>query len=185
MSATTSVPPPATRTEDPGRRAWGVGRVITVIAVLGMIVFWIWILSGAPKRANPDRLDDRALVARLQDECRVLKRIDDAAQAAETPTPGERAVVVDRATSTVDQLVDGFDREAPERGDDGVRMRGWIRDWRTYVGDRRDYTQRLRRDRRARFLLDVNRAGDSVDRALKNFADINDMPECDPPGDIG
>ena len=84
----------------------------------------------------------------------------------------------------LDQLIDRIEADAPRTGDDAIRFRGWIRDWRTYLKDRREYTRQLRRDPGARLLLDVNKAGDSVDRAITNFADINDSPSCDAPGDV-
>jgi hypothetical protein len=163
-----------------------VGRVLTVLTILGLVGFWIWILSGAPSRNNPDRVDDRALVAATARRCKVaMKAIDRLPPAAQTRTATERAAVVDEATSLLDRMIDGIEADAPRSGDDAIRFRGWIRDWRTYTHDRRDYTRRLRRSPRAKFLLDVNKAGDSVDRVITNFADINDIPACDAPGDVG
>ena len=64
-------------------------------------------------------------------------------------------------------------------------MQGWVSDWRTWIQDRRRYTAALRADPRAQFLVSTNQAGDSIDRPIKNFADINDIPECAPPLDVG
>lgn len=169
-----------------GSRSWTVGRLLTVVTVLALVGFWIWILSGAPKRANPDRVDDRALVATTQNRCKeAIQTIDELPAAADTHTAKARATVVDEATTVLDQLIDRIEADAPSAGDDAVRFRGWIRDWRTYLGNRRDYTRRLQHNQRAAFLLNVNQAGDSVDRAITNFADINDIPGCDAPGDVG
>ncbi len=158
----------------------------TVVAVLAMAGFWIWILSGGPRRANPDRVSDRSLIAADHDRCKAaVKAISALPPATESRTATARAVVVDRATTILDRLIDHIQNTSPRSGKNAVRMRGWTRDWRTYLRDRRRYTERLRRDPRARFLLDVNPAGDSVDRVIKNFADINDMPSCATPGDVG
>ena len=113
-----------------------------------------------------------------------LKAIDALPPAVDTHSAVARAAVVDQATTILDRLVDRIEADAPHTGDDAVRFRGWIRDWRTYLRDRRDYTRRLRATRGPRLLLDVNKAGDSVDRAITNFADINDIPACDAPGDV-
>lgn len=171
------------------RRADGpvtVGRVLTVVAVLVMVGFWAWILSGAPRRANPDRVADRRYVASLAGRCRAAGRsIDALPAAADTRTAAERADVVDQATSILTRLVDRIEGDAPRSGDDAKRITGWVRDWRIYLRDRREYASRLRVDEQTKFLLDPNRAGDPIDRPIKNFADINDMPACDPPGDVG
>ncbi len=165
---------------------WTVGRVLTVLTVLGLVVFWIWILSGAPSRNNPDRIDDRTFVTAMRARCTTaLNEINHLTPASESHTAAARAAVVDQATTILDGLIDRIETDAPRSGDDAVRLKGWIRDWRTYLGDRRDYTRRLRSNPRAALLLDVNKAHDSVDRAITNFADINDSPSCEAPGDVG
>lgn len=170
---------------EPDRRVWTVGRVLTALTVLALVGFWIWIFSGAPSRNNPDRVDDRALVATTHTRCKVaLKTINALPPAADTHTATARAAVVDQATAILGRMIDRIEADAPRTGDDAIRFRGWIRDWRTYLADRRDYARRLRGDPGARLLLDVNKAGDSVDRAITNFADINDMPSCEAPGDV-
>jgi hypothetical protein len=53
------------------------------------------------------------------------------------------------------------------------------------VANRRDYADRLRVDPEARLLLDQSLGGDSVDKPIEIFADVNDMPTCATPGDVG
>lgn len=157
-----------------------------MVIVLALVGFWIWILSGAPKRDNPDRVADRALINTTARRCKeAVDAIDKLPAATDSHTPRARAAVVDQATTILDRLVDRIEADTPTTGDDTIRLRGWTGDWRTYLRDRRSYTQRLRHDPRAKFLLDVNKAHDSIDRAITNFADINDIPACDAPGDVG
>jgi hypothetical protein len=176
---------------DPGADAptsngWTVGRVITVIAVLALVGFWAWIFAGGPEKANPDYLSDRAFAEWAQDRCATTNsRIDDLQPARDATSAGERADVIDQASDELAHLVDDLEARAPTTGDDATRMRGWIKDWRTWIQDRRRYTVALRANPRAQFLVSTNQAGDSVDRPIKNFADINDIPECDPPLDVG
>jgi len=160
--------------------------VLTVLTVLGLVAFWIWIFSGAPSRNNPDRIDDRAFVTTMRGRCTsALDQINRLTPASDSRTAADRAAVVDHATTILDGLVDRIEADAPRTGDDAVRLRGWLRDWRTYLRDRRDYTRRLRSNPRAALLLDVNKAHDSVDRVITNFADINNSPSCEAPGDVG
>src|SRR4051812_4236624 len=122
------------------RRPISAGRVLTVMAVLGLVGFWVWILSGAPKRDNPDRMADRRYVAAIDSRCRAaVKAIDDLPPAVDSKTPSARAAVVDQATTILDRLVDRIEADAPKTKDDAVRVGGWVRDWRLYLHNRRDY----------------------------------------------
>jgi len=176
---------------DPGADAptsngWTVGRVLTVVAVLVIVGFWAWIFAGGPEKANPDYLSDRTFAEWAQDQCAATnRRIDDLQPARDAPSAAERATVIDQASDELTLLVDDLEAKAPSSGDDATRMQGWVRDWRTWIQDRRRYAVALRADPRAQFLVSTNQAGDSVDRPIKNFADINDIPECDPPLDVG
>ncbi len=174
--------------DEPLAMRWSIGRVLAVLVSAGLVVFWIWIFSGAPARPNPDRLDDRAYVARAEARCQQL--LDDL---GELPGPGEfdsaehRADVLDEANALVTQMVDDLEADAPTTGDDAVRTGGWIADWRTYLADRADYAERLRRDPDSKLLISVNaELQDPVDKTIQIFADdVNEMPACATPGDVG
>ncbi|QXC60607.1 hypothetical protein KSP35_20145 [Aquihabitans sp. G128] len=158
-----------------------------MVMIVGTVVFWLWIFSGAPKRANPDRLDDRAFVTRTHERCRdLLSELDRLPDARATSTPTARAEVLDRANGLVSTMVDELEADAPTTGEDGQRLRGWFSDWRTYVGDREDYAEALREDPGARMTVSENVAlSDGVDKTIEVFADVNDMPDCATPGDVG
>ena len=102
---------------------------------------------------------------------------------AKYPT-GALAVIVE-ANALVAAFVEDLEADAPTEGDDGTSMAGWIGDWRTYVADREDYVVRLREDPEARFLVDETDFGDSVDKTIEIFADVNGIPDCATPGDVG
>ena len=174
--------------DEPLAMRWSVGRVLALVVSVSLVVFWIWIFSGAPARPNPDRLDDRAYVARAQARCEQL--LDDL---AELPGPGEfgtadnRADVLLQANALVTDMVDDLEADAPKTGDDAVRTKGWIADWRTYLAERADYAARLREDPDAKLLITVNAdLQDPVDKTIQIFADdVNEMPACATPGDVG
>ncbi|MBX3283862.1 MAG: hypothetical protein KF703_00820 [Actinobacteria bacterium] len=183
--AQASAPPD---TDEPMAMRWSIGRVLAVAISVSLVAFWIWIFSGAPARPNPDRLDDRAFVARAEARCERL--LDDL---GELPGPGDfgsaegRADVLDQANAMVATMVDDLEADAPTTGDDAVRMEGWIADWRTYLADREDYARRLREDPDAKLLISVNeKLQDPVDKTIQIFADdVNEMPACATPGDVG
>ncbi len=177
---------PAREVDEPLAMTWPWGRVATVVAVLVMVGFWAWIIAGGPAKQNPDRLDDRAYVERSSVRCRAL--LDDLAvlpNATKVTSAGERADVLDQANVLLSAMVDDLEADAPRTGDDASSVKGWLKDWRTYISNREDYAAQLRIDKNARFLLDANEAGDPVDRPIEIFADLNEMPDCATPGDVG
>ena len=84
-------------------------------------------------------------------------------------------------------MVDEIEADSPKTGDDAVRMKGWIEDWRTYLQDRRDYAAALRTNPDAKLVITVNPdLKDGVDQTITVFAhDANGMDDCVPPGDVG
>ena len=177
---------PADETDQPLGMRWSVGRVATIAVVVAMVIFWTWIFAGGPRRANPDRLDDRAFAARTEARCTKLRSdLKSLPNASLAKQAGERAAVLVQANQLVATMVDQIAADAPRTGEDSVRMKGWLSDWRTYLADRQDYASRLRTDPGARLLLHQNKGGDPVDSGIERFADLNDMADCATPGDVG
>ena len=186
MGLSPTLADPGTDDADVSPRTNTILKAIMVMAILGMVAFWAWIFAGGPTKANPDFLGDRAYAARTATRCqRMVDEINRLPPAATSHTAPQRAAVVDQATAIITSTVDEIEATAPRSGDDALRLHGWIADWRTYLRDRRDYTVRLRQKPRAQLLFDKNPAGDPIDQPIKEFADVNDIPSCDPPGDIG
>ena len=184
--ATPTNRPPAREVDQPLGQTWTVGRVAMVVAFLAMALFWIVIWSGVLAKENPDYLDDRDYVADLEARCQQLRAdLDELPTTAETPEVADRIEVIEEANVLVEEFVDDIEAGAPTEGDDGTSMAGWIGDWRTYVADRQDYVARLSEDPEARFLVDETEFGDSVDRTIEVFADVNGVPDCATPGDVG
>lgn len=181
-----AAPSDAIDIDEPLAMRWTVGRVLAVGTMLAIAVFWAAVFAGLPKRDNPDRLDDRAFVDRTEARCDAL--LDDLGllpNASVIDDADARADVLDEANDLVEAMVDAIEADAPTAGDDAISVRGWIADWRAYVANRRDYADRLRQDPEARLLLDASLGGDSVDKPIEIFADVNDMPTCATPGDVG
>jgi len=177
---------PEAEVEEPLSMSWSVGRVLAVVTMVAIAVFWAVVFLGIPKKENPDRLDDRAFVERTITRCDgLLEDLGELPNAAFVESATDRADVLDDATDLVEAMVDAIEADAPTTGDDAISLDGWIGDWRTYIENRRDYADRLRVDPEARLLLDQSLGGDSVDKPIEVFADVNDMPTCATPGDVG
>jgi len=80
------------------------------------------------------------------------------------------------------------DRRATTRDDGALRQRtlrdAWLEDWERYSADRRRYAVALRSDASARFTLTA-RNGSNYTRTMDAMADLNGMPSCQTPGDVG
>lgn len=182
---------PAPETDEPLGMRWGPGLVAAIIFFVAIAILWVGLagvrlFGGSPSARNPDYLDDRAYVEALQERCATL-RLDlaELPRPEQTPNASARADVIAEATDLVREFVDELEAGAPTTGDAAISVRGWVGDWRTYVANRDDYVERLREDPDARFLLDESELGDSVDQTIRIFADVNGMPSCATPGDIG
>lgn len=179
--------PPAPEQDGPYRMGFTWGRGLAIAAVVAMVIFWIWIFSGAPKRDNPDYLQDRAYAEALEDQCQGLRdQLAELPNAADMTSQAARADVLDDANVLVGQFIDDVAAEAPKSGDAAVTMKGWLADWRTYLSDREDYADRLRTEDNAQMLLSRSTIGtDSVDKTIQIFTQVNAIPACDTPGDVG
>ena len=184
--ATSTGPHPPREVDQPLGQSWTVARVAMVLAFLAMALFWIVIWSGVLAKENPDYLDDRAYVDELEARCQQLRAdLDQLPTPTETPDVDARLAVIVDANALVAEFVDDIAADAPTEGDDATSMAGWIADWRTYVADREDYVERLAEDPEARFLVEETDFGDSVDQTIEVFADVNGIPDCATPGDVG
>ena len=182
----TSPQQPAPSDETPYQRGFTWPRAVANVAVVTMILYWTWIFSGAPAKDNPDRLEDRAYAAQLEDQCQGLRDdLEKLPNAADLSTPAARADVLDRANVLVGKFIDELEGGAPTSGDASVSIRGWIGDWRKYLANREDYAERLRTEPNAQLLLDRSELGDSVDKTIQIFSQVNEIPSCDTPGDVG
>ncbi len=179
--------PPATEDAGAVHRRITVARAAAMVVVVAIVIFWFLILAGWFNKRNPDYLHDRAFVSRTSQRCSDTRRaINRLPPAADSPTAAARADVVDQATARLTDMVDAIAADEPKDASDARIVKAWVADWRVYLGNRRDYTVRLRSNPRAQFLVDEKpRANDPYDRVIKNFADINDMPDCGPTLDVG
>jgi hypothetical protein len=172
--------------EEPLAMTWSIGRISAVVAGLAIVVFWAWVFSGAPKKDNPDLLSDRTYAAQLEDRCQQLRdELDDLPSAIDLDDVGQRVAVLDDANLVVGRFIDDVAATPPSDEADANAIEGWLGDWRTYLANREDYAERLLDDESARLLLDESPLGDPVDKTIEVFADVNAIPACATPGDVG
>ncbi|MFM1789687.1 MAG: hypothetical protein RLZZ526_14 [Actinomycetota bacterium] len=165
--------------------------VALAVKILGgaFIVFmWFYAYVLAP-RESANNIDDRDWSARSEATC---------ARAAEYRTgladmsridPGDasalrkKADIIDLATDSVVQVLDSIAADTPSTAKGRELVPEWIKDFRVYVEDRRDYTSRMRAGNLVEFSESIVE-GIPITERLGKFARENFMPACQPPRDL-
>jgi hypothetical protein len=165
-----------------------MGRVWTAVGVtvfLLIALMWIWIFSGAPRRHNPDYIDDRGWVRDAEATCAATKeRIDDRTAAAGTQDTGARADAIDESTDDLEAMLVDLRDPLPDGSGDRSVVEPWLADYDQLLDDRRDYADAVRENPDARFLT-TEKFNDPLDRVVQTFAEVNEMRSCIPAGDVG
>jgi len=173
----------------PGRR-WTPTRIVLVAVVIALVSMWIYVLYLAfgPGRQPPiDRLDDPTFAKAAEERCAAaVADVGELPLANQSPDATARAGVIDEANATFAAMLDDLDGMtglAPA-GDQRRRAEEWLADWRTFLGDRQDYADALRRDPDARLLVS-EKPGQAaqVTEWIDEFAKANHMPSCASPLD--
>jgi hypothetical protein len=175
---------PASR-PGPGRP---VGRVLGVAGLLLFVGFWTWALFFASKEAV-NKIGDREWAERAQQRCEQAaderaaladpRRVDpdDAAMMR------ERAGLVDRATDTLERMLDDLVAVTPADAKGQAIVPDWAADYRRYVADRRVFADRVRAGENVPF-SETEVDGIPISERIATFAGDNEMPACAPPRDL-
>ncbi len=182
METPPSSPPPTRETRSI------LTRTLALIGFGVFATFWIWALFFASKE-GVNRIEDRAWVESAQSICETAAdertalanytRLDEGG--AELIL--QRAEIVDEATDTLERML--YSLEAlPLTGEKGQAIIPlWIDEYRTYLGDRRNYTAQLRESgENLPFYETANQI--PISERLATFAADNEMPACKPPLDL-
>ncbi len=94
----------------------------------------------------------------------------------------ERADIVDQATEIVETMLNDVVAVAPSDDKGMAIVPQWEADYRTYLENRRAFTDRLRRGNEPFTETAVD--GIPIGEKLEQFAGDNDMPSCAPPRDL-
>jgi hypothetical protein len=95
----------------------------------------------------------------------------------------ERAEIVDTATLIIEEMIDEIERVKPTDAKGLALVPLWIADYRTYVQDRRDYTNQLRAGQNVAF-SETMAEGIPLSEKISTFAADNTMPSCKAPIDL-
>ncbi|HEU4840790.1 MAG TPA: hypothetical protein VFT09_05080 [Ilumatobacteraceae bacterium] len=178
--------PPAADEAPPRPSPW---RYVLLGIVVVFAAFWIWALFFASKESingiGEDDWSDRAQAiceaadAQRQDLADFREVADD-----DPAMVAERGDIVDRATDILDQMLDDIVAVRPT-GAKGVELVPlWEADYRTYLGDRRAFSEGLRAGVNDPF-AETTVDGIPISDKIARFAADNHMPACSPPTDLG
>ena len=143
-----------------------------LIVCLGIAAMWVYAFGFASKE-SVNRIGDTAWQQYAESRCAVAKKeriaLADMRKVNEVGPEAlrERATIVDKATDTLERAIDDISAQsiADEKGRAIVPL--WLADYRTYIADRRAYTEQLRRgDREAAGPEDRLPGGDRVRRRV-------------------
>lgn len=172
--------------DSPSSSVWTLmGRVIVVVIILGSALLWIYALTRSPGQP-PGSLDDPSFGAAAEPICASAQaRLAELPPAFDAPDPAIRAAVISSGTEILQTMVDDLRSIAPSRGTrDGDMVAEWLDDWQTYLGDRRAHAARLAEEGDIRFYV-TEKDGRQITAPIDRFAQINHMPSCATPGDLG
>lgn len=158
-------------------------HVVVVLILAGIAALWGYALTRQPE-PPPDALDDAAFAGTAEDICVSSQAVrDNLPIAFETADPIERATVVDRSNAELESMLVALRAEVPAAGRDREMLEEWLGDWEVYLGNRRDYAERLREEGDARIYV-AEKDSRQITVAIDRFAEVNDMPACRTPKDI-
>jgi hypothetical protein len=159
-----------------------------VVICLLLAVMWVYAFVFASResinligdKAWQEYAEKRCMEARLaRNELADFRKIEDVGPDA----LARRADIVDQATQTLEDVIDDIAAQpvADEKGQAIVPL--WIADYRTYIQDRRDYAEMLRRGENEPF-AETRVDGIPLSEKVSTFATANRMPACQAPVDL-
>lgn len=165
-----------------------LGRTLILLAVAGLAAFWVWALFFASKEAI-NKIGDEQWAERAESICqsaqsqRETLRDERVIDADDPAMLAERAAIVDQATDIVETMLDDV-VAVPPHDDKGLAIvPQWEADYRTYLENRRAFTERLRTGANEPF-TETAVDGIPISEKLEQFAGDNEMPSCAPPRDV-
>lgn len=173
-------------TEPSGRRITPL-RILLALLCGVLLIFWAYaIFFFSPNKQNV--IGDKDWSKWAQENCLATQedrnqladytRIDNDPKAL-----NKRATLVEKATDGLEALIATLDSRTPSDAKGAAIVPDWIADYRTYIGDRRDYIQELRSGKNVVF-AETAVEGVPISERLTTFADDNLMSACAPPTDV-
>lgn len=165
-------------------RRLGLGAILALIGAM-----WFYAFVFAP-RESINKINDRDWAARAETRCAAAEQERFALQDLTEMNPEDpvalrrKADIVEKATDSLEALLNEIAADTPSDAKGREIVPQWIADYRTYLGDRRLFIERLRtQDRRPDF-NETEVGGVPVSERINKFARENEMRSCQTPYDL-
>lgn len=163
-------------------------RPILLVVCVGIAAMWVYAFGFASKE-SVNRIGDTSWQEYAEARCATAKEerlaLADMRKVNEVGPEAlrERAVIVDKATDTLERAVDDIAARsvADEKGRAIVPL--WLADYRTYIADRRSYAEDLRAGINEPF-SETKVEGIPISEKISTFAADNLMKSCGAPIDL-
>ena len=166
-----------------------VARVGLIIGLVCFVAFWTWALFFASKQPI-NRIGDSAWASRAEAICVTADRQRLALadfrkmQNADAALVDERADIVDKATDILEKMLDDVTAVMPTDAKGRDLVPQWEADYRTYIADRRLFTNSLRESGKNLPFYETQASGIPISEKLEVWAADNKMATCSPPRDL-
>ncbi len=170
------------------RRNILVKVLLTGICIL-IGAMWVYAF-GFASRESMNRIGDESWMARSEARCLIaendrfamenLNRLDPTSRA----DLNKKADIVTIATDSLEAAIDDIEADVPSDPKGKAIVPEWIREYRIYLEDRRDFIEALRTAERRPYFAETEIEGVPVSERIGKFARENDMRTCQPPLDL-
>lgn len=163
---------------------------IVISFVCGLVaLMWVYAFIFAP-RESINKIKDTAWQKRSQQTCLVAENKRFALQDLTAMSPTDetalkkKAVIVDLATDSVEIAINTIAKDIPTDVKGKAIVPDWIKEYRLYIQNRRQFADALRTATRRPFFSENEIEGVPVSERLGKFARENEMKACQPPLDL-
>lgn len=170
------------------RRNILVKVLLTGICIL-IGAMWVYAF-GFASRESVNRIGDESWMARSEARCLIaendrfamenLNRLDPTSRA----DLNKKADIVTIATDSLEAAIDDIEADVPSDPKGKAIVPEWIREYRIYLEDRRDFIEALRTAERRPYFAETEIEGVPISERIGKFARENDMRTCQPPLDL-
>lgn len=150
---------------------------------------WVYAFGFAP-RESINKIGDNAWKARAEAHCKDAEDSRFALQDLTAMNPKDpaalkkKADIVDVATNALEKAINAIAADVPSDAKGKALVPMWIKDYRTYIADRRLFVEALRTATRRPFFAETEVEGVPISERIGKFARENAMKACQPPLDL-
>jgi hypothetical protein len=164
-------------------------RIVLTVTCAGIFAMWVYAF-GFASRESFNRIGDDAWKARSEARCLIAENERFALQdlgkmkADDTEALKKKAAIVEKATDSLEAAINDIAKDIPNDAKGQELVPQWISDYRIYIQNRRQFSDKLRTATTRPYFSETEVEGVPISERLGKFARENDMRTCQPPLDL-